>query len=459
MKNRGFILLELSISLIIFSLLVLAFFRLETTFSNYSDLVINRFNNLNIGLNNFNQMRIDLINGTENLLNYKSRVSGSNWLNEFSLNLIGFKNIVNYSLVDWSGQIGKENCSDSNVGIDWSKNINLYNYDFSISTSSKASFINSSSNGLILGLNSTSSSDSDINFINKNEDDSLSINSSLNTGPGLNSLIRVGWYGVVINTSVNSQLQIIDFSNQNSPQVILNYKIPGSSSSNPSLIKKIYYHKGLLFIGTEKRDGPELLILDISTYQRTLNPTLVFSYEIGSVINDIKIIGNNLLLATPISNSEIMIFNMGKNDFLEIKYVKSIDIPGSLGNGKSIAFSKGDLVVGRTYGNNELVLYKIEEQTAASSTNTTSTGDINLVFSDSKKIGESVNKILTNGDIFYLITGGDKDNFQVWKNDNSKLVKIKSLSVLGKAEDFSCFVNQIYIINDSNKPIFKIIEI
>lgn len=99
------------------------------------------------------------------------------------------------------------------------------------------------------------------------------VESALSTGPGLRDISIVRNTAYVANTSANSQVQKIDLSDIHVPRVVGAYKYASTGNA-------VYFHKGYVYIGSEKAYGPELAILDRSLGSVSL-------YETDSQINDI----------------------------------------------------------------------------------------------------------------------------------------------------------------------------
>jgi hypothetical protein len=139
-----------------------------------------------------------------------------------------------------------------------------------------------------------------------------SIISSLNTGPGIASFSIVGKRIFAAAASTVGQLHVLDMTNRDAPSLIKKYKLPEpatTSSSTPTTTPPIVFpyasaisfgadlfddylansgdssgNVGRIYLGTEKWDGDELAVLDVSDPRE---PVMLGGLEIGSKVNDI----------------------------------------------------------------------------------------------------------------------------------------------------------------------------
>ena len=165
----------------------------------------------------------------------------------------------------------------------------FYSLGFDLGTGNIATGIVVKNDVIYETANSANQSLPDFYIISKNKVDRPTLISSLNTGPGLASLVVAGPYAYVANLSTVSQLQIIDIHDRINPVVVGTLKLnPPNASSTLPKARSIAYDNGLVYLGTEKWDGKEFNIIDVHD---PVHPQLIGGYEIGSVVNDIKIRG------------------------------------------------------------------------------------------------------------------------------------------------------------------------
>lgn len=333
----------------------------------------------------------------------------------------GLRETSNYIYQDLPNSIGKRDCSiDSLEKIN---NINVPNYKY-LNHGTVLSIL-SLEKDLILGMNSATSSEPDIVILdNKN----WQVLSTLNTGPGISSMVLQGHYLYLANTSVNGQFQVVDISDPKSPYIVSSLKIPGSSSLNSKLnpittsisSNILPNNKARIFIGTQKSDLGEIFIADFDGG----NLSFVGTYNTGAIVNDVFANESGLWATSP-SDEEFLHYDKGGiKDY-------TFNADGQSGNGKRIDILNPDLkILGRTFGRDELV----------------------QIDGPSKKIGGTINDLLVNTDskggiqVLIIANISGSSIFQVWNTTQGKLDSlIKSVVLPVNANRMVCGENSIYI--------------
>lgn len=147
-----------------------------------------------------------------------------------------------------------------------------------------------------LTANSNSSLPPDFFIIDARDYSNPFILSSLNTGPGVDAIEVAGPYVFLAQASTVSQLQIVDIHDRDRPKIISQLKLPPpNSSTSPPFASSIFYSKGYIYLGTQKWNGPELFIINVSD---PYNPVIVGTFETNTLINDIYVRENVAYLAT-----------------------------------------------------------------------------------------------------------------------------------------------------------------
>ena len=124
--------------------------------------------------------------------------------------------------------------------------------------------------------------------------------SSLNTGPGLAALTVAGPYIFGANESSVDQLEVIDIHDRAHPFVVAQEKVPlDVASSSAPYASAIFYDKGIVYLGTEKGDSPELTLWDVAD---PAHPMLAGRYEIGSKVESILVGGDRAYIASSGAN-------------------------------------------------------------------------------------------------------------------------------------------------------------
>ncbi|MEA2715663.1 MAG: hypothetical protein QOG91_691 [Candidatus Parcubacteria bacterium] len=114
--------------------------------------------------------------------------------------------------------------------------------------------------------------------------------SSINTGPGIAAIALAGTriYAAVLSTV--SQLQILRLQRLDDITLESAYRLPlPYATATPTVGSAIRYDLGRVYLGTEKWDGEEFNVIDVSDPSA---PAKMAGYEIASKVNDIAISGD-----------------------------------------------------------------------------------------------------------------------------------------------------------------------
>jgi len=315
---------------------------------------------------------------------------------------------------------GQRSCKDFDISN--LKTRYFTSQELGIGTTSIPTGVKMIGNILYVSLNSSSTTDPDL-VLYRSEREHLTKVSSLNTGPGASDMAAAGLTVFLANTSVNSQAQMIDVSNELNPRLVRSYIIPGSNSVTSPISKKIFVYKNLLYVGTEKSTLPELYSFDIKT-------GIAHSFintEYG--INGLYVRDGKLYVLSP-KDPELEIFNI---DTME--KVDAFDAPQSLGNGRSIYMSGEHMFFGRSRGDNEL--YDIPKN----------------IFTH---IGASVDHILSTLDTVYIFTSSPQERVKSF--DTSLILKSK-LSLAERISSVVCTDDGFFLaLQSTSTPLVKLTE-
>ncbi|MDO8575309.1 MAG: hypothetical protein Q7R78_01240 [bacterium] len=281
---------------------------------------------------------------------------------------------------------------------------------------------------IFVSTNSTIVSDPDLYIYSLNEDDvdspKLILESSLNTGPGLNSLSVVGNYLYVANTGSAGQMQVIDVSDIKNPELTSSIKVASSTVKGVS----VYYHKEHIYLGTTKSASTsELFIFDSNTRE------LKNSYETNTQINAILAYKNYLLLATP-NDPQLRILDIADPD--TPIYLDGFTPSGfQTQEGNTISRDRNNIYFGRTVGGfnniNNHELFLIDGKVLPS---------IDIIYSND--IGSSV----------YGVVGRDSD-YIVAVGLHESGIRIKDIFIPfdSAITDMKCFRNNLFVTSKESK--------
>lgn len=276
----------------------------------------------------------------------------------------------------------------------------------------------------------------DFFIVNATNGENPYIVSSINTGPGLNTIDVAGNYAYVENKDINAQLQIIDVSNKNNPVLIKSYKLPGVSGDN-AVGQSIFYWDSKVYIGTQKADGPEFHIIDVSN---PLNPVALGSYEFDADVNAIYVSGNTAYAATS-ANAELTILNISNPSNITVLSV--YDAPGDSEDGKSLYLVANKLYLGRTVGGNHSNHHEFHILDISSSTSPQNLG--------SKDLAADLNDLCVRDNLAFLATPDPNKEFQVWDISNPANISLwASFNFPQVATGIDYEDNMIYVSVRSN---------
>ncbi len=353
-----------------------------------------------------------------------------------------------YKFSEYDKEMGRNNCFDK-IDYDISK-FNIYNQGIELGSSNISTDIEVRNGFIYLTADSASASLSDFFIIDFRILDSPRIISSINTGPGISSLEIAGHYAYLANLSTLSQLQIIDISNRNNPVLISSLKLPlPEASSTAPNAKSIFYYKNKIYLGTEKWEGNEFSIIDVSN---PYFPVYIGGFETNTLINDIYIKNNTAYLATS-DIKQMRILDISDTD--NIRELGSFSPSGSLvQEGKVLSFFENRYIdkdnnskytefsLGRTVGgfnnisNHEIFLFPKERET---------------IPINSKDIPGGVYGIVIRPPNIYISTKSPNKELQIF--DESLQNKILDYPLGFLPNSFTCDRNVFYFSTANHRGI------
>ncbi len=293
-----------------------------------------------------------------------------------------------------------------------------------------------------ISLDSPSSPDSDFTIIDIKDINNVKTLSNLNTGPGLTSFTIAGPRIFASAPSTVYQLHIIYLNNLANPVLENRYKLAlPYATATPALGSAIAYDRGLVFLGTEKWDGQEFNVIDVSDVQ---NPQKIGGIEIGSKVNNILIRGNYAYV-TASNHKQLSVIELTE---LGPNLIKIFEPSGwERQEGRSLSFFEDHLDLGRTSGGFDLVndheLFVFA---------TTSSTTLNTFISSNNSGG--IYGILRDRSYLYLATRQLDKEFQIVSlNDPAERVNF-ALPIAPKI--MTCDSGSIYIMANESPFIYKI---
>ncbi len=256
---------------------------------------------------------------------------------------------------------------------------------------------------------------------------------AINTGPGLTGVSRAGNFAYVANTSINSQLQIIDISDRFNPKTVSFLKLPFTGTSKGTGVS-IFYSAGSVYLGTTKADGSEFHVIDVTD---PLAPKYLGGFEVGSVANAL-LIKNKIAYVATANQKQLEVLDV--QNPAAIKEVGSFSASGyATQEGESIYATNSGLYFGRSVGgfnninNHEFFLLSF---------------DTNPLLMTSIDIGASVRKMVAREPLIFMATTDVAKEFQVW--DSQKKTLVSSLNFPATASSLRCYKDKLFVTLESS---------
>ena len=168
--------------------------------------------------------------------------------------------------------------------------------------------------------------------------------SSLNTGPGLSAIQVVGEIAYVANTSVSSQLQIIDLSTFEAPQLVSSLAMPNPGADGIQG-HSLYSIDDKVYLGTLKNSSSEFYVIETSNLT---GPAVLGSFEINTQVNAIVVDQGKAYLATP---NQLQLRVLDVSSPSSISLVSAFTTSGyQVQDGRSLDLFGDSVFLGRTVG-------------------------------------------------------------------------------------------------------------
>lgn len=249
--------------------------------------------------------------------------------------------------------------------------------------------------------------------------------SSLNTGPGLAGLVISGNYAYTAHLSTVSQMQVIDISDREHPTVVAHMKLPlPDASSTAPHATSIYFDHDRIYLGTEKWNGPEFNIIDVSTPSM---PIYLGGYEVGSAVHEIQVRDMYAYVATAASAEYQVLSVKDTNAIFSVETYTPLG--WQIESGNSLFRSHGVSWLGRAGGGFNTSQY--QELVKIS----TSTSGVH--------IPGGVYGIVVEEPYVFIATGSE---IQVWSTDLSQ--KVTSIPLGVHATGLTCDGDDMYASTD-----------
>lgn len=136
-----------------------------------------------------------------------------------------------------------------------------------------------------ISTDSTRQSDPDILIVDIHDSSHANLIAGINTGPGISAITLAGDRVFAAVTSRIAQFQVIKMSSLNNLLIESSYKLPlPYATATPALGSAILYDRNRVYLGTEKWDGEEFNIINVSD---PAHPVKIGGFETGSKVGAI----------------------------------------------------------------------------------------------------------------------------------------------------------------------------
>ena len=291
-----------------------------------------------------------------------------------------------------------------------------------------------------ISSDSSTASDPDLFVIDFRDIARPKVLSSINTGPGISAITLAGNRVFAAADSTSAQLHVIRLEDATGiapgpTSLVLEkkYKLPlPEASTTPSHGSAIFFYKNKIYLGTDKWDGEELSIIDVTDL---VNPAKISGFETNGKVKDIFVHSGFVYVA---GSDQQQFRTLNVSDPTNPRIVSSLSPSGwSRQEGTAISLFENAVDFGRTSGGFNIVADP-EFLTASSSID----------------IPGGVYGIIQDRFHTYLATRQIDKEVQMFINGSSTPILAFSLPVA--PQKMTCDGNRIYILAGTAPVIYEV---
>jgi type II secretory pathway pseudopilin PulG len=294
---------------------------------------------------------------------------------------------------------------------------------------------------------SSTASDPDLFIVDFKDRNNPKVLSSINTGPGIAAFAIAGARIYAAAASAVSQLHVIRMDSLNSLALESKYKLPPPyATATEPIGSSIFFDKDKIYLGTEKWDGDEFSVIDVS------NPTALIKIgglETGSKVNGI-FVRDGLAYVADSDEKQLRVVDVSQSSTPIL--TDSFSPSGwSRQEGKRISSFEGALDFGRTSGGYNIINdHEALEWAAASSSLSMITSP-----SHSLDIPGGVYGIVADRFHLYLATRQVNKEFQIFDHSLSTTTAL-AYSLPVAPQTLTCDGDHLYILAATAPVIYEI---
>ncbi len=297
-----------------------------------------------------------------------------------------------------------------------------------------------------ISTDSAKQSDPDILIVDIKNPAHPELISGLHTGPGISSIALAGNRIFAAVTSRTAQLQVIRIPTLTNPLIESSYKLPlAYATATASLGSVIFFERNLVYLGTEKWEGDEFSIIDVSD---TVHPIKIGGLEMDSKVNSI-LVRNGIAYVAASDQKQLHVV-----DVHDITRPFLIDWYGPSGwerqEGKTLSFFEDQLALGRTSGGfnvkSDHELFKWGSSTAP------------FTYSvENKSIDNAggIYSISIDRSYIYTATRQSGHEIQIFNHDFSTTSAL-SIALPSSPQTMTCDADFVYVLSSSAPVIYTI---
>lgn len=461
--NRGFLIIEVIITVAIFGLVGLVLLN-EVFYSQRNDLLAGNLNQAtalaqegieiikNIRDAEFYDLGSDkkgllltnnewqLVNQPEIIDNFFKRkiniVDLDQWRKEITVTVNEARIVARFA--NWFGNIE-----------DWRTPYLGGSFDFTPENSgaNNHNAQTATARGRYLYVGNANSNGKEFMILNIYQSPDLTIKGSINLDGSPNKIVIAGNYAYIASDSNTEELQVVNISDPANPFLTFVFNLTTGNSgndNNDAISLEVAGTK--LVLGRKNSAGEELFIFDVSIADF---PNLIGWLQLDGNPNDLKIFNNKVFIASDDNQKELQIADISNPALPLLAGSFNIDSNDNTADGLALDLTAARLYVGREGSNSapELYLFNIENPAAPA---LVSAIDLGGLETDIKHVS-----FASIDNLVFLLTADNNSDFKVISVNNDALSILSQLNVSGSPgqADYSFLTQQMFIVGKANPEV------
>ncbi len=297
-----------------------------------------------------------------------------------------------------------------------------------------------------ISTDSSRQSDPDVLIFDMHDATHPLLLSGIHTGPGISEISVVGNRIFSAVTSRTAQLQSIHLQDLNTMSIESSYKLPlPYASATPPLGSSLFYDRGFVYLGTDKWDGDEFSVIQVSN---PAMPLKISGIEIGSKVHAIYVRdGFAYVAASDQKQLHIIDVHDPSRPFL-------VDFFSPSGwerqEGKSLSFFEGELQFGRTSGG-----FNIKQDRELFALSSSTLPYVQHSNDYSADLAGGVYGIISDRSFLYAISRQGGQEFQIYDRTLATTT-VTYIQLPSVPQSLSCDSDSLYVLSASSPVVYHI---